>query len=352
MKKLVFAALAIVAMAACTKSNVQYEQPGEISLQPVTQKATKATSISTSYPTGEKFNVWAWWGSEEAESSSFGSPILYIDEGTFAKKGNSWGGAPTPYYWPTTGSLLFAGYSPAEAQGTFKYVLNTETFTATQFIQPFHISETVDLMWFDVIDESYDKTTMPDTGVPATFNHALAWLTFKFNLENDAPDNWRVKEVTLTGIENVSTFTAVKGQAPSWTTPTPTGDGRMNVYTNATGVTIAKTTDGTVLENTADASIEKGAVLVIPQSCTKDDASLEITYDLKNPAYKEGIDNGATEYLFGQKVVLPLNGNNVGDAWNVGTHYIYNIVFGANEILIAPEVTAWDPKVNQDITFQ
>lgn len=352
MKKLVLAALAIGAMAACTKSNVQFDQPGEIAFQPVAQKATKSTSSATEYPVSENFNVWAWWGSENAGSSSFVSPMLYIDKGTFAKKDNSWGGYPTPYYWPTTGSLLFAGYSPAAAQGTFEYVLNTKTFTATDFTQKFDISETVDLMWFDVIGISYNKTTMPQTGVPAKFKHALAWLTFNFNLENGAPANWRVKEVTLTGIENVSTFTAVKGEDPSWGALTTTGDGRMNVYTNATGVTIAKTANGTVLENTADASIEKGAVLVIPQSCKKGDASLEITYDLKNPAYKEGINNGAKEYLLAQKVVLPLNGNIVGDAWKVGTHYIYNIVFGANEILIAPEVAAWNPVVNQDITVQ
>ena len=49
MKKLVFAALTIAAMAACTKSNVQYEQPGEIAFQPVAQKATKATIMFIVY---------------------------------------------------------------------------------------------------------------------------------------------------------------------------------------------------------------------------------------------------------------------------------------------------------------
>ena len=68
MKKLVIAVLAIGAMAACTKQNVQFEQPGEISIQPVAQKATKAAVDGTYYPTGEayNFNVWAWWSLQNA----------------------------------------------------------------------------------------------------------------------------------------------------------------------------------------------------------------------------------------------------------------------------------------------
>ena len=351
MKRLVFAALAIAVLASCTKSNVQLEQPGEITLQPVAHKATKAAVHGASYPTdvAYNFNVWAWWkdcnAGTKLKNFIESTPTPYIAEGEFIFKQDSWRGN-TPYYWPTKGSLVFAGYSPASAasNGHFEYEVADSTFTVTNYIQSNNISESKDLMWFDVTDISYDNNGT--AGVPVTFKHALSWLTFNFNLAEGAPQNWRVKDVTLTGIENVSTFTAIKGEDPSWGKVTTTGDGRMNVYTNnATGVIIEKTTNGTVIENTDGASTDKGAVLIIPQSCKKDSASLVITYDLKNPAYNVIPD--VPEYLQGQQVTLPLNGAQItNDKWLPGKHYIYTITFGANEILIAPEVADWGEPVN------
>lgn len=99
MKRLVIAALAIGALAACTKSNVQLEQPGEISFQPVAQKATKAAVDEANYPTTTdyNFNVWAWWGDYDAGTAlaSFTTTTPYIANGTFVHRtetANSWGG--------------------------------------------------------------------------------------------------------------------------------------------------------------------------------------------------------------------------------------------------------------------
>ena len=118
MKKLIIAALAIAAMAACTKSNVQLEQPGEIAFQPVAQKATKAAVTGTWYPTDSKynFNVWAWWA-EDGKNDVTDFKTVYINDQTFVARDNEkWGGEGKAYYWPTTGSLYFAGYSPASIQ--------------------------------------------------------------------------------------------------------------------------------------------------------------------------------------------------------------------------------------------
>ena len=93
MKKLVITALAIGAMASCTKSTVQYEQPGEISLQPVTQKATKAAIDGNDYPEEGHFKVWALWTANAAESSASAIPetlndnyVEYINGGELVKK--------------------------------------------------------------------------------------------------------------------------------------------------------------------------------------------------------------------------------------------------------------------------
>ena len=359
MKRLVIAALVIGAMASCTKSTVQYEQPGEISLQPVTQKATKAAIDGNKYPDDGRFKVWALW-TKAAESSASDIPgtlddnyVEYINGGEFAKKEdpNSWGGV-TPYYWPTTGSLFFAGYSPADAIGTFDYSWGTKTFTATDYEQSNNIAETKDLMWFDVTDQSYNnnnnsitkgETTTPVNGVPVKFQHALSWLTFNVKRIDEAEkSNWKIKSAKLLKIETMSTFTAT---ASSKTWNTPTDSKVITVYNNDADGLKLKTTD----IDLAHEYNKNGDVIVIPQSCSftnKDnyEAALVIEYDLKIPASSEE----TPEYI-PQSVTLSLKHGT--DAWEIGKHYIYNITFGGNEILIYPKVTDWTD-VNQNIEVQ
>lgn len=368
MKKLVLAALAIAAMAACTKSNVQYEQPGEITLQPVAQKATKAAVDGTAYPTTEayNFNVWAWWGDETAgtELAYFDNTITpYIEKGEFVlKSGTSWSGS-TPYYWPTKGSLVFAGYSPASASGTFEYDFENKTFKATNYIQSNDISKTNDLMWFDVTGSSYNNNGT--TGVPVVFKHALSWLTFKFNLkDSNTTPNWTVTNVKLTGIETMANCEIVKGYNPEWTNRTVPNDAdltdvereaakTMQIYSGSeqigyfagatwtNGSTTVTDFGGKALESTSN------GVLVIPQSCAPGtpadgvnaevppSAELVITYNQET--YVVG------QVLTGQEVRLPLNGTGINNSmWEPGKHYIYTITFGAEEILIAPTVAEWD----------
>lgn len=130
MKRFAIAALILGSVLACTKSNIQYEPTGEISLQPVAEKATKAAHTSTAYGEGAPaFNVWAWWVDEDAGTSisDFSAAVPYIDNGEFVHRRNgSWGG-DTPYYWPTAGSLVFAGYSPSvTAGGTLNSIKTTK----------------------------------------------------------------------------------------------------------------------------------------------------------------------------------------------------------------------------------
>ena len=374
MKKLVLAALAIASMAACTKSNVQYEQPGEITLQPVAQKATKAAVDGAVYPTdvAYNFNVWAWWANETdgTELAEFNANITpYIANGTFVYKSDvtSWGGS-TPYYWPTKGSLVFAGYSPAGATGTFNYYLQASgtegdddyiapyTLKITDYIQSNNIAVAKDLMWFDVTDQSYDKNGTENKGVPVTFKHALSWLTFKFNLSSSNTDRrWTITDVMLKGIEDKATFTAVKGETETnarWRDAalSTTGKDVIDVFTG-TSYIVEYSENGTVLPGTdvtvENSNVKSNAVLVIPQSCapavvdadgnvtTAADAELVITYNLKTYI-------GENNYLNGQTVTLPLNGSPINDnKWEPGKHYIYTITFGANEILIAPTVADW-----------
>ena len=117
MKRFAIAALILLSVLACTKSNIQYEPTGEISLRPVAEKATKAAHTTTAYGEGAPaFNGWAWWADVNPGAAvdtylATNDVTPYISKGEFVHSGSgSWGGS-TPYYWPTRGSLVFAGYS-------------------------------------------------------------------------------------------------------------------------------------------------------------------------------------------------------------------------------------------------
>ena len=342
MKRLVLAALAIGAMAACTKSNVQLEQSGEISLHPVAQKATKAAIDGTAYPTSESFNVWSWWGNYDAGTTldEFKTDVTpYISEGTFVNRnGNSWGGQ-TPYYWPTKGSLVFAGYSPATSKnmGKFEYLLAEKQFKVTDFVQPNTIDSAVDLMWFDVTDKFYDQNGT-NGGVPVVFKHALSWLTFKFNLASATTDElWTITKVELNGIEDKGNFTA-KGGTSTWNGWLKSDNGKDVISLYNGSYLIKYNESASVLPGTdivtEGSNVRTNAALVIPQSCAKDAAELVITYNLQT-----SIENSV---LTGQTVSLPLTGTQItNNMWEPGKHYIYTITFGGNEILISPTVTDW-----------
>lgn len=340
MKKIMFAALAIAAMASCTKSNVNFEQQNEIAFQPVSQKATKAAVVGTYYPIDDayNFNVWAWWADMPAQTTdenieSFNT--VYINNQTFeARDYVNWGGLDKPYYWPTTGSLFFAGYSPASAPGGFGYSHGEMKFVVTGYKQSEDISKTTDLMWFHLTDVSYDRNT---TSVPVQFHHALSWLSFRFNLEQPyTPKDWTVKSVKLTGIETKGNFSAVKTTShttqgtAAWSDWSETKE--VQVYNSDAGYNVTYVTnnynplieDPSILENTMN------GVLVIPQSCSPGDANVVIEFQQVAPS-------GA---IVPQTKTLNLGG--AADAWLPGKHYIYNITFGAEEILIAPTVVDWE----------
>ena len=346
MKRFAIAALTIVSALACTKSNIQYEPTGEISLQPVAEKATKAAFSGTAYGEGAPaFNVWAWWADADHGTplASLNVPNLepYIANGEFVHRGGgSWGGS-TPYYWPTKGSLVFAGYSPSETfGGTFSY--EDKIFTIDNYVQSTDIANTVDLMWFDLTERSYNTNDNKNAGgddvngVPVVFRHALSWLKFGFKLKSDLPENcqnWRITSVTLTGIADMADFNSKSD--PAWTEHS--GNENVSIWSGTHVVT--KTAH-------YPESVEDG-VVVIPQTCADDAANLVITYDLKKHL------GGATdEWLRAQTVTLPLGAGTDGNAWKPGKKYIYTIIFGENEIRIAPTVTEWADGGNVEIEVQ
>lgn len=334
MKKLIIIALIIGFASACTKSSIRYEQPGEISFRPVTAMTTKAAISGTTYPEDSTFNVWAWWGDvpENTSLSEFPSGAeMYLNKRPFGKdeNGNSWVGLDVPYFWPTRGSLVFAGYSPVSAKAqNFSYSWSSKTMTITAYEQSTDISKTVDLMWFDVTERSYSDNNNRNPqdvavdGVPVVFKHLLSWLTFKFTKSDNI-----ITGVELLGIETKARFTSSPAAGTeNWTDHTDFST--MPVWRGS-----EKITDGEkVLESTDN------GVLVIPQPCTAEHVQLQIRYKTS----ETGNENTKTVYL---------TAGVDGHIWKPGKHYTYTITFGQNEILVLPDVTDWET-VTVDIEVQ
>lgn len=218
MKKIISIVLGVAALAACTKTSVSYEQPGEIALAPVTRaNMTKAAITGATFPTTNDMGVYAFYNAGKlanTEKADFlAGSAAYLDNVEFVNRAgsNNWGGK-TSYYWPKTGSLVFAAYSPRAA--ALAYDEQKDEFSATSYAQSADLSSTVDLLWSPMTAKSHDKTT---TAVPMVFYHAMSWVTVQAVAANSKSDSqFKIKSVELNGIANKGAFKTA-GATIAWT---------------------------------------------------------------------------------------------------------------------------------------
>ena len=340
MKKIISIVLGVAALAACTKTSVSYEQPGEIALAPVTRaNMTKAAITGTTFPTTNDMGVYAFYNAGKLvgtpkEEFLTGS-AAYLNNVKFVNRtgtGN-WGGE-TSYYWPKTGSLVFAAYSPSAAN--LAYSAGEDKFSKADYVQSTELANTVDLLWSPMTAESHDKTT---TAVPMVFYHAMSWVTVQAVAANsESEGKFKVKSVKLNGIVNKGSFETTVDDI-DWTLSSAAVDVKtLTVFNNDAYKEIPKMTPAEVLENVA-----KGTV-VIPQSLG-DAVTLTVVFSQVMPTGDWSAD---------QSLTFKLNKCTVGEPavalnkWDNGKHYIYTLNFnikgaaGENEILIKPTLTDWE----------
>lgn len=350
MKKIISIVLGVAALAACTKTSVSYEQPGEIALAPVTRaNMTKAAITGTTFPTTNDMGVYAFYNAGKLvgtpkEEFLTGS-AAYLNNVKFVNRtgtGN-WGGE-TSYYWPKTGSLVFAAYSPSAAN--LAYSAGEDKFSKADYVQSTDLANTVDLLWSPMTAKSHDKTT---TAVPMVFYHAMSWVTVQAVAANsESEGKFKVKSVKLNGIVNKGSFETAVDDI-DWTLSSAAVDVKtLTVFNNDAYKEIPKMTPAEVLENVA-----KGTV-VIPQSLG-DAVTLTVVFSQVMPTGDWSAD---------QNLTFTLNKCKVGEPavelkkWDNGKHYIYTLNFnikgaaGENEILIKPTLTDWENVTANGINAQ
>lgn len=352
MKKIISIVLGVAALAACTKTSVSYEQPGEIALAPVTRaNMTKAAITGTTFPTTNDMGVYAFYNAGKLKDTPkdqfLAGSAAYLEDVKFVNRAGSgnWGGE-TSYYWPKTGSLVFAAYSPSVAK--LAYDEHKDEFSATSYVQSADLSSTVDLLWSPMTAKSHDKTT---AAVPMVFYHTMSWVTIQAVAANsDSDSQFKIKSVELNDIVNKGSFKTA-GATITWTRSTLKTDKQtLTVFSdNKYKVVELPTTEKPVqaLENNA-----KGTV-VIPQ--TLNDVTLTVVFSQLMPTGAWSAD---------QTLTFKLNECKTGDPavalneWENGKHYIYTLNFnikgatGENEILIKPTLTDWENVTANGINAQ
>ena len=358
MKKIFFSLVAIAALAACSKSEIAYEQTGEIAFAPVAKTLTK--SVAGYYygeddtydptdkdgnPTGQlgKFdgvfptdvNLYVFANAQDEKDgvlqNSWTSP--YFKNALFkhsSSKGEedvqnsvpttgAYAGDPTRY-WPNVKTLKFVGYSDACNVSHLTPTVNTDlsVLTITGYVQDNSLKSegANDLMWFPVT-EDYDKN---EGEIPAQMKHACSWITINVAVADNIKDNgYKLNKLEALQLIHEGEVKC-SATAANWTFDDEPTKANETYFENAAGVALSTT--ATKHENTPNNFI------VLPQT----PVDLNVTY-----TYTSDAANNLT-LTETKPVSLKFSGDT---AWAAGVHYIYNVTITATEILIDPVVVDW-----------
>lgn len=327
MKKIFISLLAVAALAACTKSEVQYEPAGEIAFAPVAKNVTKSVAgyngdaFDGVFPTN--VNLYVFANASNDAGTAWDAP--YFENAKFvyneskdvntAVKG-AYAGDPTRY-WPNVKTLKFAGYS--DACGVVKnaemdFAANELTIPAyTQDNETYTAEGANDLMWFPCDGQAYSKQAEE---IAAQMKHACSWITINVAGDGVTANNWTLNSLVVKTLKH-SGNVVCNATTAQWTL---TGEGADEDYYNA-----ATTFTQSFVK------YEKNAnnFIVLPQEPT----DLEVNYTYTSDA--------TNDLTLTETKSVSLDYDAAGTAWQPGVHYIYNVLITATEILIDPVVVDW-----------
>lgn len=201
MKKLLFAAAVITAMASCSNNEIIDVNPGEgISFRTSLDKATRANAA----------NVTTLDNLSEFKVAGIGNDATYMPELLVSKSGSAWNTAST-YYWPAY-DLKFFAYAPKDL-GTGTATLSHTAQTISGFAPAADITEQKDLL---ISYNTGNKTSNEASGVEMNFKHALSQIEIKAKCSN--PNIViKVKGIRIVNPATKGTFTFPTTQTTSET---------------------------------------------------------------------------------------------------------------------------------------
>lgn len=328
--------MTLAAVAACTKTEIRYDQPDQISFAPVAKVSTKAAVAS--YPTNLPLLVYANAGVKNTTTPTDLSSFTeeYLNDLEFTSTSGAFTNATA--YWPTVKALIFAGVSKSgnvSADNVEASFPTANTVTVTDYTQP--DTGNNDLMWF----QHTTPETAKSSNLVVTMQHACSWLVFNF-IGNDVTASstspWKVTKVVVKNI--YKTGTANLGTTASWPTANLSNNADYVVYNdypeNATATTVVYNEDdkGKSLTTSGVDISNNDNVIVIPQAidATSGHGQLEITYEFVSQA----------KSIIKETKTVSLAPTSTDSKWDAGKKYTYNVTITTEQIKIAPTVDGWD----------
>ena len=386
-KYIIFAAAALVALAACSKVEVPETTPQrEIGFQIAnysTQTKANETSLLNEKADGQditSFTVNAWYhtGTEDAQQYMINQAVGYKAATTEPAADAMWAPTGRTYFWPKTGHINFFSYAGSPAadsvtEGTITYGSNT---TAKTIDTDDNILVADAAYRFSENNTgtgaitSYHKNGVTE-GVPTLFRHALAQVSLKAKFDASSVDDNKYKfEVDIQTLKInaddqgyvVFHFAEPEGTTKATAKMTETGVAwtpkahYVDIPVPAANISAEKDLE-TVGGNAGEYTVFMDKFTVMPQNMVNDMGTTDDATDDKQATltikYKvTTIYNNDTEHAIHETIenTVPLNSFFVHNtttpinAWNMNTRYTYNIILKpGGVVLFDPAVEAWEP---------
>lgn len=371
MKKLfVFAAAAVVALAACTKVdpvNTNNDQAITFQVANYNVATTKAPSslITEGFST---FRTYAWYTPQTgAANQPFMSPatIGYVEK--VGDVDAYWHATDRTYFWPKTGYINFFSFAGNHLPNSV--VLDAED----SYKAKAHYTSAITVATNDnilIADGAYGFYSNPSAeyhldnvakGVPTLFRHMLSRVKFDINVDatavSDTKNNWSITVNSATvSYRNQGTLEVAFPAAPDRSFDAaghPTDAGTTQKYNSETwtpadvaNVTLSKV-DGTVTTNANGGSASTPVSLiadsvVMPQTLATTGVTIALNYTITHtytPA--EGDPSTVVETVPIAATALTTFTNTIS-AWAPNTIYTYHISVKPNgEVYFDPAVEEW-----------
>lgn len=340
MKKILFAALAALAITSCSQ-NEEIDAPAqkaEIKFNTAVSKALRAnTTINANFT---QFKAYAYSNSEDFKdaTSSFNS---LINGEKFEKNGENWAVTDKTFYWPKTDKVSFFAYSLTTDNATWKAPTIATPNAAPQLT--YTVATTAATQEDLLVSEKMNQTSTT-SATNLVFQHALTKIGFKIK-GTGKNVTYTVTELSVTA-KDKGTYT-YKADATnpsnilgSWQVASDATSQTYTLLTSAPDddITIAVTETESINEslitpNTADNNSTKSILMLIPQELTN--VSINIKYKAEITDGGELYDLTAT----GETLKFPTS-----NSWDAGKALVYTLVLspGENLQLTGSTSDSWD----------
>ena len=353
MKKIIILAIAALALAACTKNQVNVPEASPISFAPNALN-TKALILpngdapdNLAFPTSESFNVFAF-AALDGSTYNYTTPLM--DDVNISNQGGDWKATTGTYLWPATGVVDFYAYHPASLAATFVADEETKGVNLTGVSLGTAIGSQID----PLVAVALAQMATAKPKVNLVFKHIASQIAVK---AYDATTTETLKgKISIEKVTFMNMHTS-----GDYTKSTTIGSGKWsNINTSANfvsfeGSEVLQETESFLSGDSFTAAIDNSAAfVVIPDNVvtgTAADQVIEVEYSIA--AYTiNGFDYPATPT---QTVNIPIYGRVSANKFQNGKRYVFHIgisLDGANnEIMFSPEVTGWETENISGITI-